>query len=335
MILYSLKKNSLDEVNLFPFKLEKEIQKIVEDNVKELFNLTFVSSEFRIKNERFDTVCFDEDSKSFVIIEYKKDYSSSIIDQGYSYLSTMLNNQSDLILEFNEKLDKSLKKKDDDWTQPRIIFISPNFNSYQKNSVNFKDLPFELWEIKRFKNNLISFSQIISTSNESIKNIKKSNNVISKVSEKIKSYDTKDLLKKSSEDIKKIWEKISFAINKSDFEATRMINKPLYIRFTNLNNRIIAYFNFRKDHILIHIMGGTVYGDGSKGKYFVDLDDYKNKLKKRIRVWKGYGSKEIYKKNMEVAKDPVHIEYEIKLKDESEISYLIEMLKQRYEAVNI
>ena len=127
-------------------------------------------------------------------------------------------------------------------------------------------------------------------------------------------------------------------LNLVSFKNEIKINWCLY-RLASYNKtkkfKEIHYFNFRKDHILIHIMGGTVYGDGSKGKYFVDLDDYKNKLKKRIRVWKGYGSKEIYKKNMEVGKDPVHIEYEIKLKDESEISYLIEMLKQRYEAVNI
>ena len=44
MILYSLKKNSLDEVNLFPFKLEKEIvirrTKRLEDSGVE-FNLNF------------------------------------------------------------------------------------------------------------------------------------------------------------------------------------------------------------------------------------------------------------------------------------------------------
>ena len=143
----------------------------------------------------------------------------------------------------------------------------------------------------------------MSSSKESIKSIKK-NNIITKVSEEVKTYNTEDLLKKSSDKIKKIWEKIHSILIKSDFDSTRLINKPLYIRFTNMNNKIICYFNFRKDHILIHIMGGTVYGDGSKGKYFVEIDDYKNKLKKRTRIWKGYGQKEIYHKN--VGKDPYH-----------------------------
>ena len=40
-----------------------------------------VKSEFAIKNFRIDTLAFDSKSKSFVIIEYKKDKNFSIIDQ--------------------------------------------------------------------------------------------------------------------------------------------------------------------------------------------------------------------------------------------------------------
>ena len=36
-----------------------------------------------------------------------------------------------------------LKVDEIDWSQSKIIFVSPSFNSYQKDSVNFKNLPFE------------------------------------------------------------------------------------------------------------------------------------------------------------------------------------------------
>jgi hypothetical protein len=73
----------------------------------------------------------------------------SVIDQGYAYLSLMLNNKADFILEYNENCKDTLKRDDLDWSQSRVIFISPVFNNYQKESINFKDLPFELWEVKR------------------------------------------------------------------------------------------------------------------------------------------------------------------------------------------
>ena len=64
-----------------------------------------MKSEFTLHNFRIDTLAFDEESKSFVIIEYKKDKSFSVVDQGYAYLSLMLNNKADFILEYNESLN--------------------------------------------------------------------------------------------------------------------------------------------------------------------------------------------------------------------------------------
>ena len=150
MDLHKLKNGKLIAVKSDQFKLEKDIQNIVEENSQELFNLQLVKSEFSINNYRLDTLCFDQENNSFVIIEYKKGSSYSVVDQGFSYLSTMLNNKSDFILEYNEKTKNTLRRDSVNWTQSRIIFISPSFNSYQKNSVNFKDIPFELWEVKKY-----------------------------------------------------------------------------------------------------------------------------------------------------------------------------------------
>ena len=103
MDLYNLKKNKLEEVNRVNFKLEKEIQTLVEENVETLFDLEFISSEFSVGNFRLDSLCFDNETNSFVVIEYKKGSSYSVIDQGYSYMSIMLNNKSDFILEYIEQ----------------------------------------------------------------------------------------------------------------------------------------------------------------------------------------------------------------------------------------
>ena len=108
MKLYNIQKNKLNIISGNPFKLEKEIQDLIEGNVTSIFDLEFVKSELRIQNFRFDTLCFDKSNNSFVVIEYKKGNSYSVIDQGYSYLSTLLNNKSDFVLEYNESLGKSL-----------------------------------------------------------------------------------------------------------------------------------------------------------------------------------------------------------------------------------
>ena len=124
MDLYKVKNNKIEQVDRESFKLEKDIQSLVEKNLDTLFDLELVSTEFKVGEFRLDTLCFDNETNSFVIVEYKKGSSYSVIDQGYSYLSVMLNNKSDFILEYNEKKDKNLKRDEIDWSQSRIIFIS-------------------------------------------------------------------------------------------------------------------------------------------------------------------------------------------------------------------
>ena len=117
--------NKLKSIERSPFQKEIEIQNLVEKNVETLFGIELVSSEFKIGEFRIDTLCFDEETNSFVIIEYKKGSSYSVIDQGYSYLSKMLNNKDSFILEYCKK-KKVPVDVNIDWSQSRIIFISPD-----------------------------------------------------------------------------------------------------------------------------------------------------------------------------------------------------------------
>lgn len=101
MALYNLTNGKLQEVKEKPFRLEKDIQTLFETNLMDIMGLMMVKSEFVIKNKRIDTLAFDAQNKAFVIIEYKRDKNFSVIDQGFAYLSLMLENKSDFILEYN------------------------------------------------------------------------------------------------------------------------------------------------------------------------------------------------------------------------------------------
>lgn len=160
MPIYKNTNSKLQPVKEKIFKLEKDIQGLVEQNLMELFGIDFVESERVINGLRIDTLGFDPETKSFVIIEYKRGSSFSIIDQGFSYLSLLLNNKADFILEYNEKNKNQLKRTDVDWSQSRIIFVSPGYTTHQINAVNFKNAPFELWEIKQYENNTVALNQI-------------------------------------------------------------------------------------------------------------------------------------------------------------------------------
>jgi len=139
MFLFKNNKGRLTQIKEVKFKSEGELQKITETNLKGIFGLELVKSEFEIKTPQrnffIDTLAFDPESKSFVIIEYKISKNFSVIDQGYAYLAAALNNKSDLILEYNEQKNKNLRKKDVDWSQMKVLFISPEFTPYQESAI--------------------------------------------------------------------------------------------------------------------------------------------------------------------------------------------------------
>lgn len=158
MKLFRHNSGKLTSVRNTPFGTERELQCIVEKNTEAIFGLQFVRSELTVKDFRLDTLCFNPKTKSFVIIEYKKEKSWSVMDQGFAYLSLLLNNKSRFVLEYNQRKDRkgdSLRREDVDWGGSRIIFVSPRFTKYQRKSVDLQGVPFELWEIERYDDDII------------------------------------------------------------------------------------------------------------------------------------------------------------------------------------
>ena len=216
MFIYKNSKEILSRLNEKQFKLEKDIQLLFESNLGLLTGLKFIKSEFTIKSNRIDTLAFDEESKSFVIIEYKRNQNYSVIDQGVSYLNLMLEYKADFIVEYNETQSENLKRNDIDWSQTRIIFVSPSFTEFQKQSSNFKDLSIELWEIKQFENDLIIVNPVKkSKSAPSIKQVQQSeDSEISKIAKEIIVYTEEEHLEGKNDDIIELYESYKEAILK-------------------------------------------------------------------------------------------------------------------------
>ena len=317
MDLYNIKGKSLEQIKRTPFKLEREIQSLVESNVNELFDLEFVSTEFTIGDFRIDSLCYDNENNCFVIIEYKKGNSYSVVDQGYSYLSVMLNNKAEFILEYNEAKNKQLKRDDVDWSQSRVVFISQSFNNYQKNSVNFKDIPFELWEIKRYSNNTISLVQHNSDSKESINKVSVGKNkVIENVSKQVKVLSDEDTIngKKVSNNTKELYYHLKERF--LEWEDVNANSKTHYVSFKR-GKKAFIYLNFRKEYIRVEILSflKTTWNDSKptepKNKFI--LDD----PKKMFEIWE----------------NDYKALYSYDIKDDKDLDYFLLMVKQKYDSV--
>ena len=300
MQLYHQQKQILSNLKEKPFKLEKDIQKIFEANLEQIAGFKLIKSEFALKNVRFDSLAFDEENNSFVIIEYKRDRNYSVVDQGISYLNLMLEYKADFIVEYNESNLKNLKRDDVDWSQSKVIFVAPSFTSFQKQSSNFKDLPIELWEIKQFENDIIVFNPIKkSQSAPSFKQVQNSieKTSLNKIVTEIKVYSEDDHLENKLDDIKELYEAYKDAILKlsSDIEIEY---KKLYIAFKKGKNIV---------DIRIQQKGLKMWINLKKG----ELDDPKQ-LTRDVSTTGHWGNGD----------------YELVVTDTSNLEYIMSLVKQ-------
>jgi predicted transport protein len=255
MTLYQNQTNQLKAIKEKPFKLEKDIQRLFEANLFAIMGLELVKSEFSIKNKRIDTLAFDPQSKAFIIIEYKRDKNISVVDQGFTYLSLMLENKADFLIEYNESLKKSFQRNDIDWSQTRVAFVSTYFTENQILATNFKDLAIELWEVKQFENDIISINPIKKTkSAESIKPVTQQNQALKNVTDEIKVYTEEDHINTMPDGIIELYERFKTSIlNLAN--GIEVQPRKYYISFTNgkifadvaiLKNSIKLWINLKK-----------------------------------------------------------------------------------------
>lgn len=287
MNVFNLSNNNLTPLSETPFVLEKNIQTLCETNLSQISELIFVKSEFTIKNRRIDTLAFDDENKSFVIIEYKRDRNYSVVDQGVSYLNLMLEYKAEFIIEYNESLNKNLKRDDVDWSQSKIIFVAPSFTDDQKQSTNFKDFAIELWEIKRFNDIIIINPIAKSKSAPSIKQIKPkeidNNNELVNIIKEAKTYDEEYHLENKSDDIKELYQEFKTAILNLSDDIDIKVTK-VYIGFKTKSN--VCSVSILKDglKLWINAKNGTLKDEKGLSRDVSNighhgLGDYELKIK--------------------------------------------------------
>ena len=103
----------------------------------------------------------------------------------------------------------NLRKKDVDWEQSKVIFISPRFTTYQRKSIEFKDLAFELWEVTTYNNDTLLFNHLKpAKTKESITTVTKKDKNVQSVNKEIRTCNEEDHLDKAPDEIKELYEKI-------------------------------------------------------------------------------------------------------------------------------
>jgi predicted transport protein len=149
MALFKLNKNQLNLCKPTNFKLEKDLQKLVEENLDTIFSCKFIATEFPTGTThagRIDTLALSEDGNP-VILEYKKIESSELLNQGLYYLNWIIDHRGDFQVAANSAFNKQVEV---DWSDVRVICLAPGYKKYDLHAAQVMGASIELWQYRLY-----------------------------------------------------------------------------------------------------------------------------------------------------------------------------------------
>jgi predicted transport protein len=255
MAIFKINMQKVQKLKIKRFKNEKQLQKIFEDNLEDIFGIRFLSSEFKTTHGgRIDTLGLDEDG-SPVIIEYKESEKDNVINQGLFYLDWLIDHKGDFEILVQKKLGENVKVS---WDAPRLILIAQSYNEYDKYAVN------RISENIELKKHILYDNDILFIENVVLPNIKVTAKKTKKTKVNYKKYSVEDHLRGKSDKVKELFNELQEKILKLDEKIKEKILK-----------RYVAYEldrNFAE--IIIQANGLWVHVDMSKE----EITDPGNKL---------------------------------------------------------
>lgn len=221
------------------FKLEKELQSLVEENLKELFGITFLATEYSTGERhggRMDTLGIDENN-SPVILEYKKNKNQNIINQALFYLDWLVDHKSAFELLVRDTLNQKIEI---DWSSPRVLCIAEEFNKYDTYAVDQMKRPIELIQYRVFEDNIFALD-ILTAAEESKGNNKSSIN---------KNYSVDDHLTSGTDKTRELFDELrDFTLELAD----DVVESPrkFYIAYRVIRNFLCL--EIHKGHLLLYL----------------------------------------------------------------------------------
>lgn len=163
MAIFEIRDQKVKRFKPTQFRLEKDLQNLIEQNLESFFNCRLIASEFSTGNlhsGRIDTLGISEDNNP-VIIEYKKVASSELINQSLYYLHWIIDHKGDFQVAVNKALKEPIEV---DWSDIRVICIAPEYKKYDLHAVQTMGSNIELWQYKLYENGLINIEEVFRSS---------------------------------------------------------------------------------------------------------------------------------------------------------------------------
>jgi predicted transport protein len=159
MAIFEIRENKIKRIKPTDFKIEKDLQRLIEQNLEAIFNCKLIASEFstgNVHSGRIDTLALSEDNNP-VIIEYKKVASSELINQSLYYLHWIKDHKGDFQIAANKAFGGNIEV---DWSDIRVICLAPEYRKYDLHAVQVMGANIELWQYKIYENSILSIDEV-------------------------------------------------------------------------------------------------------------------------------------------------------------------------------
>ena len=134
MELFRIEAQQLHSLERSKFKLERDVQRLFEENLQAVLGVRFLASEYSTGDKhagRIDSLGIDENGTP-VIIEYKLSSNDAIISQALFYLDWLLDHHGDFELLVQKRLGPTVSV---DWSSPRVVCVAESFSKYDSYAV--------------------------------------------------------------------------------------------------------------------------------------------------------------------------------------------------------
>lgn len=151
--------NQAQRISSGQFKLERQLQDIIEANIEEIFGVRFVAREFTIRGEqlgRIDTLGLDYEGTP-TVIEYKRAENENVVNQGLYYVNWLVEHRGDFELAAQRRLGRDLEVN---WGHPRLIVIAQSYAKWDTYAVNRMGDGIELWRYTLYGSELLHLELI-------------------------------------------------------------------------------------------------------------------------------------------------------------------------------
>lgn len=280
--------------------LERRLQRLFEQNLPEILNVTFLASEYATSfGGRIDTLGIDKNGAP-VIIEYKKKSDDNVINQGLSYLRWLLDHKADFEMLCHER-KVSLEI---DWDSPRVICIAESYNKFDLDTADILPINVELLRYRIYNSDILylepeSYQKVrIATSDI----IKKAKQIKGRKTQLPKVYSIDEHLKLGNSNVKKLFLRLREKITSLD---ENIIEEPKakYIAYKTSTNFVDVVLLRASIKVFLNVKSGQL-NDPHK----IARDLTKPKL---IGHW-GNG------------------DYEVKMSKEQDLDAVFDLIKQSY-----